>query len=400
MFFWEEKPLLKKIETYLLKIDENITQFGIFNLFLLNIPYFLFSYADSLKIILYLRLVASLISTSLIFSDLYKTISIKNAAFLCALLLTCNITPLFAMGLNMTTPWILNYFISLIFILFLSNWSFLFVNLFISFSILFCGFYLGFCALNQSDILNLSYGFVLFSILSLFFVREKAKRIAAKKKTEKAIAGVIAHEVRGPLTRISLALNLKEHQRIKEERFMNILNRSSNNALSIVDNLLSGLSEGRMFTLKSINIKQVVLSAIEDFPYRKPSLAPLYVEIPSPIPYIKADALAFSHVIVNLLKNSFDSIERKQSGSIWISVYRKKGGVFLSIKDTGEGIDENLKEIVFHQGHTRTHNGSGFGLYFVKSVLERMKMGIEVESKKGDYTKMIISCGKELSPCE
>jgi signal transduction histidine kinase len=87
---------------------------------------------------------------------------------------------------------------------------------------------------------------------------------------------------------------------------------------------------------------------------------------------IEADRDRISQVISNLLSNAlkftnendtvYVTIEKKDTGGI--------GGVTVSIKDTGTGIDPEIFPRLFTKFATKTYRGTGLGLFICKSIVE------------------------------
>jgi signal transduction histidine kinase len=87
---------------------------------------------------------------------------------------------------------------------------------------------------------------------------------------------------------------------------------------------------------------------------------------------IEADRDRISQVISNLLSNAlkftnendtiYVTIEKKDTGSI--------GGVTVSIKDTGTGIDPEIFPRLFTKFATKSCRGTGLGLFICKSIVE------------------------------
>ena len=87
---------------------------------------------------------------------------------------------------------------------------------------------------------------------------------------------------------------------------------------------------------------------------------------------IEADRDRISQVISNLLSNAlkftnendtiYVTIEKKDTGSI--------GEVTVSIKDTGTGIDPEIKPKLFSKFVTNSPGGTGIGLFISKSIVE------------------------------
>ncbi len=102
--------------------------------------------------------------------------------------------------------------------------------------------------------------------------------------------------------------------------------------------------------------------------------------------YLNFDKLRFSQMLVNLLSNA-----HKYTKSGGVLLYLKKnenGKVVLGVKDSGEGIDNEYKQLIFDCFyHSNTYPGSkGVGLYIVKLVIEKHRWNINIESEKDKGT--------------
>lgn len=117
---------------------------------------------------------------------------------------------------------------------------------------------------------------------------------------------------------------------------------------------------------------------------------PIQVEskLPSRLPPIESDAIRIKQILINLLSNA---IKFTHEGKITIEAKAipEKGGVEVSVQDTGIGIrPEDLGKIFnkFHQADgqsTREFGGVGLGLAIVKDLLHVLSGEIRVKSEVG-----------------
>ena len=104
-------------------------------------------------------------------------------------------------------------------------------------------------------------------------------------------------------------------------------------------------------------------------------------------------------IFVNILDNA--SKYSNNSDTVEIKTSSYMGLNKISVKNFGSYIDESKKEKVFEKFYridsylTSKTQGSGLGLYIVKSLTEKMNGKIEVKSEEKDpYTEFIISFPK------
>lgn len=101
----------------------------------------------------------------------------------------------------------------------------------------------------------------------------------------------------------------------------------------------------------------------------------------------------FVLILGNLIENafhSFDHVEREQRW-IDISITQNRQFCTIAVEDNGEGIPEDKHGRVFEKGFsTKGNEGSGIGLYLVKNIVGKGLGDIEVISKQGEGTSIII----------
>lgn len=103
----------------------------------------------------------------------------------------------------------------------------------------------------------------------------------------------------------------------------------------------------------------------------------------SKLPTILIDSSQFHQIIVNILINAEQAIKNKK-GVIEISTETNENNVLLTISDNGEGIPEELKDIIFvHLFSTKQENiGTGIGLSVAKDLIEANGGTISFQSSR------------------
>lgn len=105
--------------------------------------------------------------------------------------------------------------------------------------------------------------------------------------------------------------------------------------------------------------------------------------------YIDADYNRLKQVLINLLKNSMESIGEK--GKITLSTNIVNNSLKINIIDNGAGMSEeelkNIKEAFF----TTKKNGTGLGVYLSNEIIKSHGGNIKYSSKLGCGTKVVIT---------
>lgn len=109
---------------------------------------------------------------------------------------------------------------------------------------------------------------------------------------------------------------------------------------------------------------------------------------------VEADKTHFGNVLNNLIDNAI-----KYSGdSVTITVSGDSGAI--SVKDNGIGIPSKSIPFLFNKfyrvphGNRQDVRGYGIGLYYVRSILDKMGWDIEVRSKEGEGSVFTIKYGR------
>jgi len=110
------------------------------------------------------------------------------------------------------------------------------------------------------------------------------------------------------------------------------------------------------------------------------------------------DAMHLQTLFLNLITNALDAMP--QGGTLTIKTRRtpspasteKKGGVEISIADTGIGISEEAKKKIFEPFFTtkRLGEGTGLGLAICSQIIKEHLGKLEVESQVGKGSTLFV----------
>ena len=112
--------------------------------------------------------------------------------------------------------------------------------------------------------------------------------------------------------------------------------------------------------------------------------------------YINIDVGKIERIMLNLISNSVKYSRKKIKTEILVRVYEEKNKVCVSVKDNGIGINPVHLSKIFdrfnqiNRSMTRNAEGSGIGLYLVKTLLQMQGADIRVNSKLGEGSEFII----------
>lgn len=142
-----------------------------------------------------------------------------------------------------------------------------------------------------------------------------------------------------------------------------------------------------------LDIKPVQLAIIDEvikehsFILRDSNTIKIENQIPADLPYVLADENALRQIIYQIIQNA---ITYTEEGKITVSATIDQEKVFVSIKDTGIGIEEQYQEQIFNtffqvsRGNDDKKGNLGLGLSITKKIVELMNGQIWVQSVPGE----------------
>ncbi|MCZ7400092.1 MAG: ATP-binding protein [Candidatus Methanoperedens sp.] len=203
------------------------------------------------------------------------------------------------------------------------------------------------------------------------------------------MAAGVAHEINNPLGNISLytqmLLKNTDDENTKEK--LTIINDETNRAAQIVKGLLDFARQSEP-KLTRIDINKEIEKVLG---IMTPQLKDIKVTTElEPLPRIRADSGQIQQVIMNLLKNSIQSIKKK--GELMIKTATKNDYVEINISDNGCGIPKEDLNKIFDPFFTTKEmgKGTGLGLSISYGIIKRHNGSIEVKSNIGKGTTLTI----------
>jgi two-component system phosphate regulon sensor histidine kinase PhoR len=222
-------------------------------------------------------------------------------------------------------------------------------------------------------------------------IRERKRR----EKFQKEILSTTTHDLKGPLGAISISCEVLLDKEMEDKRTRQVLERissSANSAIQLIEEFLSvrRIEEGT-FILRPHRqaLLPIIARCVETFtlPYETRGIT-IKVDCHETDLEASVDALAVERVLSNLLSNGMKFTQR--GGTVTITAHSSLGGVHLSVRDTGAGMEPSEAQTLF-QRYSRLEKhanvaGTGLGLFIVKSVVSAHGGSIEVTSALGEGT--------------
>lgn len=202
----------------------------------------------------------------------------------------------------------------------------------------------------------------------------------------------IAHEVRNPLTGVSLLLDELHDRLLGKPSDQHLIQR----ALGEIERLESLVNEMLHFSalpapkLCSVKITDVVQGSL--FLIRKQCQRQnlkLIEQVDDNLPEILMDADRLKQVMLNLLNNSLEAMP--DGGELKITASRDNDQVLICVADTGVGIAPDQLPLIFEPFFTSKGHGTGLGLAISYNIISDRGGEIKIESTLGRGTTVLIS---------
>ena len=250
-----------------------------------------------------------------------------------------------------------------------------------------------------ADELRLAQALALRAALAVQNGRLYEQAIRATQSRDEVL-GVVAHDLRNPLSLILMQSQLLrraegEHER-RNRRPMELIERSARRMNRLIRDLLDvsaieakhlGLERSRVST------ERLLIDAVETQRALAAagSLA-LRTEIRMPLPEVWADPHRMQQVLENLIGNAAKFTP--PGGEIVVGALPRDGEVMFWVADTGAGISaENVPHVFdrFWQVRTGERRGAGLGLQISRGIVEAHGGRIWVESAAGRGTTVFFT---------
>jgi PAS domain S-box-containing protein len=215
---------------------------------------------------------------------------------------------------------------------------------------------------------------------------------------------IAAHEIRGPITSIHLAVQALLQQKLPPQalpRAFELIGREDRRLSRFVDELLDlgRLRAGLLrFQLEDVDLADVVQEAVKRVGADLATSGSSLTIAAQPNVIGQWDRFRMEQVVANLLSNA---IKFGLGKPIQISVSASGGRARLAVRDQGIGVDPRARQRIFlpfeRNVSVRHYGGLGLGLHIVKTIAGAMGGSVRVESELGAGSTFIVELPLQLS---
>lgn len=200
------------------------------------------------------------------------------------------------------------------------------------------------------------------------------------------MAAFLTHQLRNPLTAVGGFVEQMADPRASERKKKRNL-RIIRNEIKRLEEIIFKIAHLLKVELKEVppcDIRPIIESVLSESGILvKKRHKGIVLDVGDDLPPILCDPVYIGEAIRNILDNALDATP--EEGTVVIRATRAgpEGGLTLSIRDSGPGIPESIRDKIFVPFFSTKQKGMGLGLVFVKRVMDACGGRVEVESPEG-----------------
>jgi two-component system, NtrC family, nitrogen regulation sensor histidine kinase GlnL len=254
-----------------------------------------------------------------------------------------------------------------------------------------------FCALRLSPVVD-SDGLIAVSLAEQTIARNIDRQMSHRSaaRSVSALAAMLAHEVKNPLSGIRGAAQLLEQSVPDSERELtSLICEETDRIVALVDRM-EAFADGRPIDRSPINIHQV-LNHVLRISQNGFGKNVRFIETYDPsLPDVHGDRDQLIQVFLNLVKNACEApgegereleLSTAYRHGLRLAVPGQQAKVNLplvvSVRDNGQGVLEEIRQHLFDAFVTNKPTGTGLGLALVAKIINDHGGAIEFESEPG-----------------
>lgn len=208
----------------------------------------------------------------------------------------------------------------------------------------------------------------------------------------------ISHDIKTPLNSIMGSLDLNKSGGSINSSSISSMHNSGKHILSLLDNLLgfSSMEQGKLALQNTPFHLYELCAEIQDMFSPLCEKKGLRFETQFSFDHrliIDGDSLKLKQIIINLLSNA---VKYTLKGDVKFSVSYQGNDIFVSVQDSGVGVAKDKLHKMFEpfvrvEENNSVADGTGFGMYVVKGLVELFGGTIKADSVVGKGTAFTLS---------
>jgi two-component system, NtrC family, sensor histidine kinase HydH len=225
---------------------------------------------------------------------------------------------------------------------------------------------------------------------------EITRRLRAQYAEISQLAGGLAHEIRNPLSTVSLNLDLlaedfQKPETPRDRRVLQRVERLQHEVYRLRDILENFLRFARVQDLGLVSTDlNTIVDELCDFYEPTASTKGIVIRtfLAADLPMTRIDADLFKQALLNLVLNAEHAMP--SGGELMLTTRREGGWIVLDVIDTGVGMTEEVRARIFDAFFSTRPAGSGLGLPTARKIIEAHGGTLQVQSEPGKGSQFTV----------
>ena len=216
-------------------------------------------------------------------------------------------------------------------------------------------------------------------------LRITAVDLATSRDAQRRLLSDVSHELRSPLARLQVALDLLDDEELRMSRHWLMLEKDILRLSRIIDSILwlSRLENGiSKLERENVSVTALLQELESDLIYENDIYAGRIEQPEEELPTLATDPILLRLILENLVRNAFQY--GPDNGKVFITSKITKDRLHLRIRDQGPGVDESKVEelfVPFFRADPSRHHGAGVGLGLALCQRSSAVLGGELEAR-------------------
>ena len=230
-----------------------------------------------------------------------------------------------------------------------------------------------------------------------YFESDERQRLLRQYAEIATLAGGLAHEIKNPLSTMSMLLellaeDLGETESQRERRMLTkvqTIQKECSHLEDIVNAFLKFARVGEL-SLMPTDLNVVVSEFIDFFqPEAREHGIEISPHLSGDLPPVALDVSLIRQVLLNLALNAQQAMP--SGGLLELQTFARGDRVYLAVIDNGQGMNELTRSRLFEVFFSTKPNGNGLGLPTVRKIVDAHRGTITCESEVGRGTRFTIA---------
>lgn len=221
--------------------------------------------------------------------------------------------------------------------------------------------------------------------------KEKSEEVRKVNEELDKFIYTASHDLKAPVTNLEGLMQLLEQrsnaEQVKENnKLMEMMNKQVDKLKLIIHDLsdVGQIKRAGRDDFEDVNLEAMVRDFIQSNKEKiEDNDTEILLELDNKVIFFSPQHLQI--ILYNLLDNAIKYTKYANKSLITVSSAFENGHWVLKVKDNGIGINEEHQNKIFEmfQRFSRHKDGTGMGLYIVKTTVEKYKGSVKVESVAG-----------------